>query len=51
MSSPLRITHAHGDRITVTEERGGIDLISYVYRPEGLGGPQAVHPSHAHTGR
>ncbi|MFB6984969.1 PmoA family protein [Streptomyces sp. NPDC056304] len=34
MSSPLRITHAHGDRITVTEERGGIDLISYVYRPE-----------------
>ncbi|MFJ1613480.1 MULTISPECIES: PmoA family protein [unclassified Streptomyces] len=34
MSGPLRITHAHGDRITVTEERGGIDLISYVYRPE-----------------
>ncbi|MFI8434503.1 PmoA family protein [Streptomyces sp. NPDC079020] len=34
MSSPLGITHVHGDRITVTEERGGIDLISYVYRPE-----------------
>ncbi|WP_457493042.1 DUF6807 domain-containing protein [Streptomyces sp. P5_D11] len=34
MSSPLRITHAHGDRITVTDTRGGIDLLSYVYRPE-----------------
>ncbi|MFI8814733.1 PmoA family protein [Streptomyces sp. NPDC055082] len=34
MSSPLRITHARGDRITVTDESGGVDLISYVYRPE-----------------
>ncbi|MFF9348915.1 PmoA family protein [Streptomyces sp. NPDC014734] len=34
MSGPLRITHTPGDRITVTEESGGIDLISYVYRPE-----------------
>ncbi|MFE7618736.1 PmoA family protein [Streptomyces sp. NPDC057496] len=34
MSSPLRVTHLHGDRITVTEERGGVELIAYVYRPE-----------------
>ncbi|WP_424860434.1 PmoA family protein [Streptomyces sp. MMS24-I29] len=35
MSSPaLRVTHVLGDRITVTEERRGVDLISYVYRPE-----------------
>ncbi|MFF9569583.1 PmoA family protein [Streptomyces sp. NPDC014685] len=34
MSGPLRITHVHGDRVTVTEERHGIELISYVYRPE-----------------
>lgn len=34
MSSPLHITHAHGDLITVTDTRGGIDLLSYVYRPE-----------------
>ncbi|MFI5750660.1 hypothetical protein ACIBBE_33200 [Streptomyces sp. NPDC051644] len=39
MSSPLRVTHAHGDRITVTEERGGIDLISHVYRAEAGGEP------------
>ncbi|AWW40764.1 MULTISPECIES: PmoA family protein [Streptomyces] len=30
----LRIVHAHGDRITVTETATGIDLFSYVYRPE-----------------
>jgi hypothetical protein len=30
----LRIVHAHGDRITVTEPTTGVDLSSYVYRPE-----------------
>lgn len=30
----LRIVHAHGDRITVTEPVTGVELFSYVYRPE-----------------
>jgi hypothetical protein len=30
----LRIVHAHGDRITVTEPATGVELFSYVYRPE-----------------
>ncbi|MEV5730012.1 PmoA family protein [Streptomyces pharetrae] len=30
----LRLTHTHGDRITVTEPRTGVDLLAYVYRPE-----------------
>lgn len=52
MGSPLRITHAHGDRITVSEERGGIDLISYVYRPEAAWeAPKPyIHPIRTLTG-
>ncbi|MEU9342507.1 PmoA family protein [Streptomyces sp. NPDC048278] len=34
MSGELRITHTHGDRITVTEPVTGVQLFSYVYRPE-----------------
>ncbi|MET7683754.1 PmoA family protein [Streptomyces sp. NPDC005423] len=30
----LRIVHTHGDRITVTEPATGVELFSYVYRPE-----------------
>lgn len=30
----LRIVHAHGDRITITEPTTGVELLSYVYRPE-----------------
>ncbi|HSX97181.1 MAG TPA: DUF6807 family protein, partial [Streptomyces sp.] len=30
----LRVVHAHGDRITVTEPATGVELLSYVYRPE-----------------
>ena len=30
----LRIVHAHGDRITVTDPATGVELLSYVYRPE-----------------
>jgi len=29
-----RITHTHGDRITVTDPRTGVELLAYVYRPE-----------------
>lgn len=34
MSGELRITHTHGDRVTVTEPVTGVQLFSYVYRPE-----------------
>ncbi|MDX3380313.1 PmoA family protein [Streptomyces niveiscabiei] len=34
MSERLRIVHAHGDRITVTEPVTGVELLSYVYRAE-----------------
>ncbi|MFI6873268.1 PmoA family protein [Streptomyces sp. NPDC050400] len=34
MSEGLRVVHAHGDRITVTEPTTGVDLFAYVYRPE-----------------
>ncbi|WP_435861296.1 PmoA family protein [Streptomyces tauricus] len=30
----LRIVHAHGDRVTVTEPTSGVELFSYVYGPE-----------------
>lgn len=30
----LALTHAHGDRITVTHEASGTELFAYVYRPE-----------------
>ena len=30
----LRIVHAHGDRITITEPTTGVGLLTYVYRPE-----------------
>jgi hypothetical protein len=30
----LRIVHTHGERITVTEPAGGVELFAYVYRPE-----------------
>ncbi|MFD7709108.1 PmoA family protein [Streptomyces sp. NPDC059786] len=30
----LRITHAHGDHVTITDPTTGVDLFSYVYRPE-----------------
>ncbi|MZD06751.1 oxidoreductase, partial [Streptomyces sp. SID5785] len=30
----LALTHAHGDRITVTHEGTGTELFAYVYRPE-----------------
>lgn len=30
----LRIVHAHGDRITVTEPTTGVELLQYVYRAE-----------------
>ncbi|MFD5075319.1 PmoA family protein [Streptomyces sp. NPDC058371] len=30
----LRIAHTPGERITVTESRTGVELLSYVYRPE-----------------
>ncbi|MGY0022420.1 DUF6807 domain-containing protein [Streptomyces sp. YJ-C3] len=32
--SPLRLVHAHGDRVTVTEPTTGVDLFAYVHRPE-----------------
>ncbi|MEU1404420.1 PmoA family protein [Streptomyces sp. NPDC005728] len=34
MSGGLRLVHAHGDRITVTEAATGVELFAYVYRPE-----------------
>ncbi|QIJ61473.1 PmoA family protein [Streptomyces sp. JB150] len=30
----LRVTHTHGDRVTVTEADTGVELLAYVYRPE-----------------
>ncbi|MEV5339879.1 PmoA family protein [Streptomyces sp. NPDC052676] len=30
----LRLTHTHGDRVTVTEPETGVELLAYVYRPE-----------------
>ncbi|NEB74865.1 oxidoreductase [Streptomyces sp. SID14478] len=33
-TTALRVLHAHGDRITVTEPTTGVDLFAYVYRPE-----------------
>ncbi|MFC7304322.1 PmoA family protein [Streptomyces monticola] len=32
MSAPLTVTHTHGERIAV--EAGGVQLMSYVYRPD-----------------
>jgi hypothetical protein len=29
----LRIVHAHGDRITISDTGTGVELLSYVYRP------------------
>ncbi|MFI1366193.1 PmoA family protein [Streptomyces griseochromogenes] len=34
MSGGLRLVHAHGERITVTEATTGVELFAYVYRPE-----------------
>ncbi|MFI0239295.1 PmoA family protein [Streptomyces sp. NPDC016845] len=34
MNEILRVVHAHGDRITVTERTTGVELFAYVYRPE-----------------
>ncbi|ANP53738.1 hypothetical protein J2Z21_007977 [Streptomyces griseochromogenes] len=34
MSGGLRLVHAHGERITVTEAATGVELFAYVYRPE-----------------
>ncbi|KUN85376.1 PmoA family protein [Streptomyces griseoruber] len=34
MSGDLRLVHAHGDRITVTDPATGVELLAYVYRPE-----------------
>ena len=34
MTGGPRITHTHGDRITVTDPRTGVELLAYVYRPE-----------------
>ncbi|QNP73972.1 PmoA family protein [Streptomyces roseirectus] len=34
MSQGLRVVHAHGDHITVTEPVTGVELLSYVYRAE-----------------
>ncbi|MEH0581769.1 MULTISPECIES: PmoA family protein [Streptomyces] len=34
MSGDLRLVHAHGDRVTVTDPVTGVELLSYVYRPE-----------------
>lgn len=30
----LRLVHTHGERVTVSEVTGGVELLSYVYRPE-----------------
>ncbi|MCX5055191.1 DUF6807 family protein, partial [Streptomyces sp. NBC_00474] len=32
--SGLRVVHAHGDRITITEPVTGVELLSYVYAAE-----------------
>lgn len=32
--APLRIVHAHGEHIAVTEPDTGVELLRYVYRPE-----------------
>ncbi|MFE2101226.1 MULTISPECIES: PmoA family protein [unclassified Streptomyces] len=34
MSGGLRLVHAHGDRITLTEPLTGVELFAYVYRRE-----------------
>ncbi|MET8977218.1 PmoA family protein [Streptomyces sp. NPDC004539] len=34
MSQELRVVHAHGEHITVTEPVTGVELLSYVYRAE-----------------
>ncbi|MGV4982044.1 DUF6807 domain-containing protein [Streptomyces sp. NRAIS4] len=34
MSGGLRVVHAHGDRITVSEPATGVELFAYVYGPE-----------------
>lgn len=34
MNGGLRLVHAHGDRITVTEPLTGVELFAYVYRRE-----------------
>ncbi|WP_416972835.1 PmoA family protein [Streptomyces sp. 4F14] len=46
MSERLRIVHAHGEHITVTEPVTGVELLSYVYRAEaGWEAPKPyIHP-------
>ncbi|MGW1809388.1 DUF6807 domain-containing protein [Streptomyces sp. NPDC002078] len=34
MTGGLRLVHAYGDRITVSEPASGVELFAYVYRPE-----------------
>ncbi|MFF6802221.1 DUF6807 family protein [Streptomyces sp. NPDC012616] len=34
MTGELRLVHAHGDRVTVTDPATGVELLAYVYRPE-----------------
>lgn len=34
MTGGLRLVHAYGDRITVSEPAAGVELFAYVYRPE-----------------
>ncbi|MQY37084.1 hypothetical protein SRB17_50870 [Streptomyces sp. RB17] len=34
MTDGLRVVHAYGDRITVSEPATGVELFAYVYRPE-----------------
>ncbi|MEV6291957.1 PmoA family protein [Streptomyces sp. NPDC051896] len=34
MTGGLRLVHAYGDRITVSEPATGVELFAYVYRPE-----------------
>ncbi|CAL9641765.1 hypothetical protein SUDANB105_06367 [Streptomyces sp. enrichment culture] len=34
MTGGPRVTHVHGERVTVTDPRTGVELLAYVYRPE-----------------
>ncbi|MCX5264431.1 PmoA family protein [Streptomyces sp. NBC_00199] len=34
MTGELRLVHAHGDRVTVSDPATGVELLAYVYRPE-----------------
>ncbi len=49
----LRIVHAHGEHITVTEPVSGVELFSYVYRPEAaFEAPKPyLHPLRTLTGQ